>query len=316
MIVLAIKRIREEGLWNLIKIHLRMAIGLERQEDELNTLFYLLNNYVDIKKLPPPTDKNALNLQRGLTALLEVFHQACKKHGLTYWMDYGTLLGAVRHGGFVPWDDDIDVAMPRTDYDKAEELIGGELPKYGIVFHRSNFFPGMSISYRREETGLFMDIFPVYEYNTKQPYEEVKEALITAAQQCRNYYRNQWKVDYEKTEKHRTKQFDKIEKGEHSAWVHSPEFNYAKYLVHPGEDVMPIQELIFGDFKFSAPHDADSYLRKLYGNSYMNFPRTGVEHHPDKSGVLAKNVASMHGVDMNEVYDYLIDVANQIKKNG
>lgn len=312
MLVLAIKRIKEEGLWKLIKIHARMALGLERQEDEINTLFYFLNNYVDIKKLPPTRDQNALQLQRCLTAMLHVFHCLCKKHGLTYWMDYGTLLGAVRHGGFVPWDDDIDVAMPRKDYDRVEEILGEELQQYGLKLNRSYFFPGMMIEYRRAETGLFMDIFPVYEYKTKEKYEAVKNQLVEAARKCRKYYRNQWNANPEKIEAHRRKRFGSIEEGGNAIWVHSPEFNYAKYLVHPGEDVIPVQELSFGDFMFCAPHDSDAYLRKLYGNSYMGFPRTGVEHHPDKNGMLAKNVAALHGVDMNEVYNYLMEVANNI----
>lgn len=316
MLILAIKRIKEEGLWMLIKIHIRKALGLERQEDEINTLFYFLNNYVDIKKLPPSCDKNALQLQRCLTALLRVFHALCRKHELIYWMDYGTLLGAVRHGGFVPWDDDIDVAMPREDYEQLEERIGDELQQYGLRISRGNFFPGMMIEYRRAETGLFMDIFPVYEYKTKGIYDEVKDDLIAAARKCRKYYRNQWKRNYARIEAHREAQFGKVEKGDNSMWVHSPEFNYSKYLVHPGEEVIPIQELQFGEFSFCAPHDADAYLKKLYGNSYMGFPRTGVEHHPDKSGVLAKNVADMHGIDMNEVYNYLMNVANIIEKGN
>jgi lipopolysaccharide cholinephosphotransferase len=50
--------------------------------------------------------------------LLNELMRVCEKHGLTYYAIAGTLLGAVRHGGFVPWDDDLDIAMPRDDYDR------------------------------------------------------------------------------------------------------------------------------------------------------------------------------------------------------
>lgn len=58
--------------------------------------------------------------------ILERFDMVCKKHQLTYYAYYGTLLGAVRHQGFIPWDDDIDVIMFRDDYEKFQAIAPGE----------------------------------------------------------------------------------------------------------------------------------------------------------------------------------------------
>ena len=52
------------------------------------------------------------NTQMGI---LDYIDDLCRKHGLKYWIDYGTLLGAVRHKGYIPWDDDIDISMMRED---------------------------------------------------------------------------------------------------------------------------------------------------------------------------------------------------------
>lgn len=71
---------------------------------------------------------------------LKEFTALCEKHGLTYFVIGGTLLGAVRHRGFIPWDDDVDVAMPRKDYDKLLTL-AEEFP-YPLVLEDYHFTKG------------------------------------------------------------------------------------------------------------------------------------------------------------------------------
>ena len=57
-------------------------------------------------------------LQRELLEILSDIDAVCRKHGITYWLDSGTALGARRHGGFIPWDDDIDLGMLREDHER------------------------------------------------------------------------------------------------------------------------------------------------------------------------------------------------------
>ncbi len=64
-------------------------------------------------------------IQVRLLELLDYFHKLCCREGLTYYVIGGTALGVVRHGGFIPWDDDIDVGMPREDYEKLKVLSKG-----------------------------------------------------------------------------------------------------------------------------------------------------------------------------------------------
>ncbi len=63
-------------------------------------------------------DNNIKLTQNLLAEMAQVFHRFCVSHNLTYYMLGGTLLGAVRHRGFIPWDDDMDFGMPREDYER------------------------------------------------------------------------------------------------------------------------------------------------------------------------------------------------------
>ena len=56
-------------------------------------------------------------VQQASLAVLKEIDRICLEHNFSYWIAYGTLIGAIRHGGFIPWDDDVDIVMPRKDYD-------------------------------------------------------------------------------------------------------------------------------------------------------------------------------------------------------
>ena len=65
--------------------------------------------------------------------VLETIDEICKKHGIRYYADWGTALGAVRHGGYVPWDDDLDICMLRDDYEKFRQVADEELPDNYVI---------------------------------------------------------------------------------------------------------------------------------------------------------------------------------------
>lgn len=65
-----------------------------------------------------------LKIQKKLMGLLKNFHQFCVENGVKYSLDWGTLLGAIRHKGFIPWDDDLDIMVDRANYNKLLKCIG------------------------------------------------------------------------------------------------------------------------------------------------------------------------------------------------
>lgn len=78
------------------------------------------------------------DLQDKMLDILKHLIDLCEKNKLRYWLAGGTCLGALRHGGFIPWDDDLDVYMPRADYEKLWELMGGKLSEGKYVLCRTD----------------------------------------------------------------------------------------------------------------------------------------------------------------------------------
>lgn len=114
------------------------------------------------------------NFKNVLLGVMLEFHNFCEQHNLRYYLIGGGLIGALRHKGFIPWDDDVDVAMPREDYEKFLAL-KDEMPegyKLSIPFKGdgyTNTMPRMySAQYKIQEQfikrftiGLWIDIFPL-----------------------------------------------------------------------------------------------------------------------------------------------------------
>ena len=68
-----------------------------------------------------------LDMQTSLLELLKEFHKFCMANNIKYSLDWGSLLGAIRHKGFIPWDDDLDIMVDRENYEKIKRQIGGKL---------------------------------------------------------------------------------------------------------------------------------------------------------------------------------------------
>ena len=125
-------------------------------------------------------DKTVAGAQKIMLEILLAVHKVCEENHITYFLNAGTLLGALRHGGFIPWDDDMDIAMPRKDYEKFLEIAPEALPKDLFLQTRDTdpAYQRPTVKIRKNGTllietgetgnekyhhGIFIDIFP-YDY--------------------------------------------------------------------------------------------------------------------------------------------------------
>ncbi len=135
-------------------------------------------------------DSTLRQLQLTMLDILKVYDEFCRKHGLKYSLCYGTLIGAARHQGFIPWDDDLDVCMTRCDYDRFIQLWNKEHPDGYVLQNKENskYFDQSFTKIRKDHTtflqdeweignhhtGIFLDIFPM----DRIPYKKIQRILF------------------------------------------------------------------------------------------------------------------------------------------
>ena len=124
-----------------------------------------------------PDGSSLRTYQLHMVHMLDYFDRFCSEHGIRYWLSSGTCLGAVRHGGFIPWDDDVDVEMMRDDYLKLEK-VREETDDYVLQTWRNDRYYSTSFAKLRDKhsviydslykyRGCFIDLFPL-EYSNRE----------------------------------------------------------------------------------------------------------------------------------------------------
>lgn len=236
--------------------------------------------------------------------ILDAVSNFFETHNITWFLDSGTVLGAMRHGGFIPWDDDIDIGMLRGDFEKFLELATLEDFPKGFSVHTISDTPGFGGMYakvfkdgtefRTKETvdagfsqGIFIDVFP-YDFLSNDPSEASRQLGNARLWQSVSFLMQSGEV--------RVPNAGVIGFLEHAACkimhplvkkIFIQEKVIAKYrrsilkdpnkysnicvplpysLKHPVNTLVPTCRLEFEGEQYPAPADCDSYLKIKYGD--------------------------------------------------
>ena len=221
-----------------------------------------------------------------LDTLVQV-DKICQKHNIKYWLDFGTLLGAVRHQGFIPWDDDLDIAMSIEDYHKFCKIAPDELPKNMSLQTKEteNTFPydfakvrnnhGMIIEKHEDSKniqynqGIFIDIFPMITIHDSFIYKYFYKFNFLVIKLFSYKYLNI---------KYMSDIFVSIADSLHLGWnttnskvIRSGRMPTDKLYIDI-KSIFPLRKITFEGKEFYAPNNYNKYLYILYNNDYMTLP--------------------------------------------
>ncbi|QSX09590.1 LicD family protein [Alkalibacter rhizosphaerae] len=252
-----------------------------------------------------------------LEALMEV-DRVCRKQGITYYLIGGSLIGAVRHQGFVPWDDDIDIAMMRADFDRFVQEGKGELdgryflqtPRTDSFFYQSMARVCIMGTYVKESysehlkfnKSAYVDIFPLDQVpeDPEQQRKQAKEIrridqlifLKSGYVYNKGFIYSKWigkkivqkvllPLSFSFLMDKREKTMRRYEESQSSLVCSTASrYSYEKQI-HPASRFGVPVWMEFEGKQLPVPADWDGYLKQLYGN-YMELPpvdKRKPEHH-------------------------------------
>lgn len=241
--------------------------------------------------------------------LLAEFGRLCQSGGFTWWLAFGSLIGAVRHKSFIPWDDDVDILMPRKDFDRLLRItnaqFGAKEPYFLQTPRTDPAFQQRILRFRRSDTafiteydldmvekaggrpynmGLALAIFPLDNYPKSRFMRAVQNRIASAGVSFRtddsfgrkNPFKNAvFKLaDVFFTEKSIVQFIHfmyRICRKNRSGLVQSFEGFYDQSCVWQAEDFQQTVMLPFEDIEIPAPAGYDRFLRETYGD-YMQLP--------------------------------------------
>lgn len=240
------------------------------------------------------------NTQLKLAELFANFDKICKENNIEYWVDVGTLIGAVRHRGFVPWDDDIDICMTRKNFEQLFRVVNKEESDFSVAYYCGWEGEAFSKFIFKDNTFFFIDIC-IYDEVNCSSWEEAL-ALWRTREELQLSYRKaminmlnfnvtasevaRWSLDVEMNNKIMQRARSYSEKlgcsdGGNFLFV---SLEYPRGLcswprIYERKTILPLCKAEFEDISVFVPNEYNKYLEDIYGNIWSLPEDFGMQRH-------------------------------------
>ncbi len=218
-------------------------------------------------------------LQLSLVRMLNDFHNMCIQNNIKYWMMYGSLLGTVRHEGFIPWDDDVDIGVLRKDFDKLFNLIQNSEKYETYLFVGFEPSVGYHLLFKfctKDNIFPFIDIFIFDEVDdnpddlkTKMDIQKKQlDAICYKYNLKSNFCRNGEEKNVQMILKDCKITTDSYNNPKESLIVLGLEWPFYKKNIFPNDAILPLKKSSFEGIEVLIPNDYMKILEILYGDIY------------------------------------------------
>ncbi|MDR1786036.1 MAG: LicD family protein [Spirochaetaceae bacterium] len=246
----------------------------------------------------PPAHGTLRKIQLAKTKVLFALDRFFKEQGLRYWLHGGTHLGAARHGGFIPWDDDIDIGMMREDFDRFIKIVSA-MPQDGkIQYH---WWGGIiNVKYIENDFVLnAVDVFPFYQYYTRTDivnWTRLKQRIEKEIHLNFNQPFPLLNSQYHGTP-HEIKIMREVIMGGKNPAEEGDVFKVTgKYDIFRYEWIFPLSTMSFEGRQLAVPNNADKTLESQFGD-FMMYPPDMYTHHGSISDGLKNNWRNYENLD-------------------
>ena len=248
--------------------------------------------HIELRRKYNPDGSELRRAQMRMLEMLKYIDALCVKNGIKFWLSSGTCLGAVRHGGFIPWDDDTDIEMLEDDYKKLVKVMENTpnapyvlqtykndqsfFPRFGKLRDRKSHIKECGIDKYYKFDGIFIDIFPLKPSSSRVIHKLGYKPLRFLVHRAPLLYKNKQLVKMVQLICQITVSLlsvglslmQRVGKKKYLRHISPAYFSFPRCST----EIFPLVRMNFEGISLPVPRDCNGYLKRIYGENYMNLP--------------------------------------------